>query len=64
MYKLLIMCINKGAVIKTTEASKSINKYIFSFDWSSTFEGDLLKEPQIQFLLANPVLKSQMLLFN
>ena len=44
MYKLLIMCINKGAVIKTTEASKSINKYIFSFDCSSTLEGELFWE--------------------
>lgn len=44
MYELLIISIDKGAVIKTTEASKSINKYIFSFDWSSTFEGDLFWE--------------------
>ena len=44
MYKLLIMCINKGAVIKTTEARKAINKSIFSFDWPSTFEGELFWE--------------------
>lgn len=44
MYELLIMSINKGAVIKTTETNKSMNKYIFSFDWSSTFEGELFWE--------------------
>ena len=44
MYKLLIMFINRGAVIKTTEARKAINKSIFSFDWPSTFEEELFWE--------------------